>query len=153
MGGHVAFNFSKFEAKLVLAWLFIIHLFKRFILFWKRGLGLTGFWEHFKADAVFPVNKVERVKFVQFQRCLNCSLCTLTCTAVIEGKGAPGFEPKMIPLSLLRSEHESELFSSDFFSSQWLPCKECNACVADCPNHLPLHEAVNFTLMRWKKVK
>ena len=139
----MAFKFRKWEAKIVLAFLFLGHLIKRLLFFWQRRPGLTSFQENFREDSIFNVSEAERKGLPQFQKCLNCSLCTLSCSAVIDGSAPNGFEPKTIPLSLLRSEHEVE-----YLLEEWLPCQNCGQCVAECPNHLPLHDAVKLVVAR-----
>lgn len=127
-------SYHKFQAKLALAWLFLGHLIKRVLFFWKRSDGLTKFLATYSGDAIFPVSLGERSAFPSYQRCQVCSLCTFSCAAIKEGKAPSSFEPKFLMIGYGRSSHESEYFIED-----WLPCLECVECTVDCPNDVPVH--------------
>src|SRR5690606_21990464 len=114
--GSVVSWLQKFEAKLVLAGLFVVHLFRRIVFFWRKRPGLKEFLENFHEDNITPVDELERKEFPSFQRCQVCSLCTFSCEAITEGRAPAGFEPKFILLGFGRSAHESE-----YFFEEWLP--------------------------------
>ena len=124
----------KFTAKLALAVQFLAHLFYRVLFFWKHQQNLLRFQNNFRADGIFPMGKKERVLMPDLQRCQACSLCTFTCTAVIQGTAPAAFEPKYLMLGAGRSSHEGE-----FFLEEWVPCAECEECVVLCPNDVPVH--------------
>lgn len=136
-------SYTKFQAKLVLAWTFLIHLIKRVIFFWRKAPGLSRFLEVYAADAIFPVGEGERAKFPSYEKCQICSLCTFSCEAVKQGKAPSSFEPKFIMTGYGRSSHEAE-----YFLEEWLPCAECNACTVECPNDVPVHAMVSQIIER-----
>ena len=93
-------RFPKMWAKLVLASLFFLHLFRRVFLFWRRPPGLANFLENFSKDAIAPVSERERSLMPLFSRCQNCSLCTPSCVAIQSGRAPSGFEPKYLLLGM-----------------------------------------------------
>lgn len=136
-------SYTKFQAKLALAWMFLIHLIKRVVFFWRKTPGLSRFLEVYAADAIFPISEKERAKFPSYEKCQICSLCTFTCEAVKQGSAPSSFEPKFILTGYGRSSHESE-----YFLEEWLPCLECQSCTIECPNDVPVHEMATQILER-----
>jgi len=128
-------SFRRYQAKAVLASLFIRHLFRRVVFFWRPHKGLPTFLANYQSDAIFPVTPNERALMPSFQKCQACSLCTFSCTAILQGKAPASFEPKFLMLGYGRSSHEAE-----YFLEEWLPCLECGKCEVNCPNDVPVHE-------------
>ncbi len=137
----------KIWARIYLGSLLIIHLLRRVFFFWRKTHGLNKFLEYFSLDAITPVEESEREIFPSFQKCINCSLCTFSCTAIQQGKAPSGFEPKFILLGLGRSPHESEIFLEE-----WLPCIECGHCQVLCPNDVPIHKMGEVIIQRRQRV-
>ena len=133
----------KIYARVILTYLFCRQLSRRILLFWRRRKGLTTFLEQYAPDYAFATGKLERELLPQFQKCLNCSLCSFSCSALKEGRGPAGFEPKYLPLSAVRSAHESEIFIED-----WLPCLDCPDCTVACPNDVPIRAIANTIIAR-----
>lgn len=141
-------QFHKIQAKLVLAVLFFLHLLKRIFFFWRKPRGLEFFLEQFAQDGIFPISPSERTLFPLLQKCQACSLCTFSCTSIIEGKAPSNFEPKLLLLGFGRSTHESENLFDD-----WLPCLECKSCQVLCPNDVPVHQMANQIIARRSHLK
>jgi len=137
----------RFWARLTLLLLLVRHLAKRTLFFWKKKPGLATFIKQYSADAIFPVTEAERSHFPVSQKCQACSLCTLSCAALREGRAASSFEPKFIMLGYSRSSHESEFFLED-----WLPCLGCDACTVECPNEVPVHAVAQQIIDRRNRI-
>lgn len=148
-GGNVASqpNFSRWKAKLALAFLFFAHLFKRAFFLWKRRSELPRFLSFYAADAITPISEAERSRFPSFQRCQICSLCTFSCSAIQQGRAPGSFEPKFLMTGFGRSSHESE-----YFLPEWLPCAECAECTVKCPNDVPVHAMAEQIIERRKNL-
>ena len=124
----------KIFARSILVFLYLSQLTRRFLPRWRAPDGLERFLAQYVADGVVAIPADERQAFPSYQRCQACSLCTLSCRAIQEGRAPSSFEPKYLLLGLGRSSHESE-----YFLEEWLPCLECQDCTVTCPNQVPVH--------------
>jgi heterodisulfide reductase subunit C len=106
----------------------------RLFFFWRRSRGAEVFLERYRADQVLAVSETERSLAPSLEKCLHCSLCTLSCDAIQKGVAPSSFEPKQIVGVFGKYTHDSEIFLEE-----WFPCTSCQACTVLCPNSVPVH--------------
>jgi heterodisulfide reductase subunit C len=132
----VRWSLSKIRARILLGWWFAVAFLGR-LKFWNRRQARQTLLARYRADSLTAVSENERASFPRFQKCLACSLCTFSCTAIREGRAVASFEPKFLMLAYGRSSRDSEVFREE-----WFPCAECGACTVECPNDVPIHALI-----------
>ncbi len=138
----------RFLARVALAVTFLFHLLSRFVVFWRQRNNSEVFLGHFRHDGILPIGTLEREQMASYQKCQACSLCTFTCTAVLDGSAPAGFEPKYLMLGPGRSPHEAGILLTE-----WIPCAQCEACTTLCPNDVPIHAMAERIIERGKFFK
>ena len=119
----------------------------RLIFFWRAARGAETFLERYRADHVLAITADERAAAPSYEKCVLCSLCTFSCTAIRNASAPPGFEPKLLVGVFGKHTHESEVFLED-----WYPCAKCDACTVICPNEVPIHAIVAQVTQRRQKL-
>lgn len=119
----------------------------RLLFFWRATRGAEIFLERYRSDSLVAVSPKERSLGAHFEKCLFCSLCTHSCSAIQSGVAPSGFEPKQIPGVFGKAIHDTEVFSEE-----WYPCAACGACTVLCPNSVPIHAMVDQVLERRQRV-
>jgi len=132
-----------FQAKFILALLFLKHLVVWVLRFWIKREGLNRFLKQYSDDGITFVTQKERNHFPHYQRCQICSFCTFSCRAILDGRAPSDFEPKFILLGFGRSSHEAELANE-----KWFPCVNCQGCTVECPNDVPIHAMASLLVER-----
>lgn len=126
-------SLNKVRARIILGYWFVVTALGR-LRFWERRQVRQNLLERYRPDGLSAMRDTERAVFASFQKCVNCSLCTLSCEGIREGRGAPSFEPKFLLLAYGRGPRSGDVFRDD-----WIPCAACNACTVECPNDVPIH--------------
>ena len=142
-------QWRRLQAKLFLAGVFFWQLAWRILSlgFLRKRNRIEEFLENYALDGILPVESAERSLMPLSQACQNCSLCTLSCSALRQGTAPSGFEPKYILLALGRSSHESEIFMET-----WVPCVECSECTVLSPVGVPVHGVASLIVARRNRV-
>jgi heterodisulfide reductase subunit C len=138
---------NRYKARLWLVWWFVVSLVRRTVFFLRGRRARDQILARYRPDGIFAITEGERAAFPSYQKCLACSLCTLSCSAIRENRAPSSFEPKYLLLASARSARDSEIFREE-----WLPCAECQACTVECPNDVPIHAVVREILDRRRQL-
>ena len=133
---------ASIRARIILGYWFAAAFLGR-LKFWRRRQVREALLTRYRLDGIFATSEADRAGFTGFQKCVACSLCTFSCTAIREGRAPASFEPKFAILAYGRSAADSEVFREE-----WLPCATCNACTVECPSDVPLHRMIELVLLR-----
>lgn len=134
----------KFDKKGILAILnlaiqFNIHIFKRiFPLFIKKD-GIEVFEENYRNDNLFSLTEEERNKLFNFEKCINCGICSSQCVVLSVLEKNNFLEPRFITSSLSRALNEFNTNIDIIYN-----CLICEACKVLCPQGIPIPEVVSF---------
>ena len=119
---------------------FNLHLFYRVFPFLRRGkFDLKSFRENYKDDYIIELSSLERSRFAEFSKCINCGLCSSQCPVLRSLKKDNFLGPGSIAISLSRSLPELWATKDVIYN-----CLNCVACNVVCPQGVPIDEIVSF---------
>lgn len=117
---------------------FNLHILKKFFQFFKKPSGMKKFEENFLKENLFPLKKEEREKLFNFEKCINCGVCSSECVVLSHLEKNNFLEPRMIASSLSRALNEFSLNEVVY------NCILCEKCKIVCPQDVNISEIVSF---------
>lgn len=119
---------------------FNLHLFYKVFPFLRRGkFDFKSFKENYKDDYIIELSSLERSRFAEFSKCINCGLCSSQCPVLQSLKKDNFLGPGSIAISLSRSLPELWATKDVLYN-----CLNCAACNVVCPQGVPIDEIVSF---------
>jgi hypothetical protein len=130
---------AKLYALTLLAWAFVLRLFKN--LFGRGPRGLSLFRVNYEKERLGSLTETERAELADFGRCIACGRCNIGDGArIVESKGAyPGTMALMLASS--RSMPDFHLAAGALL---WISEEELAQKETICPTYVPMRRIAAF---------